>query len=267
MLASPQDLRRHLYPFCAGMTTERGILLSSVLRSLLDQQNGSDKHLASLPTPQILDLENLTRARNDVTLDGVHYDGTASMAQAVVLLNMLCTRPFGPVPPHGRMRNERLASTPLPQPPLLVEAGLASKPSPQPLSLVEAGLASKPSPQPPPLVEAGREVNWFTGLPIVEAGREFNSSPPLSPVLSPRPSTILSPRPSPIPSPRPSPFPSMLPSSPKKGIAVSGGALVLMLLLVGTGFLVLSALCVSGIALSQAAISHCWLWRCRGGWS
>lgn len=56
----------------------------SPARSLLTLRIMRDVH------PEVIDFSNLTRARRDLSHDGVHYK---SEAAAVVLLNMLCPRP------------------------------------------------------------------------------------------------------------------------------------------------------------------------------
>ena len=51
------------------------------------------RELPDNATGEALDLTNVTAARYDATLDGLHYYGTATSMQALILANMLAPRP------------------------------------------------------------------------------------------------------------------------------------------------------------------------------
>ncbi|KAJ8598538.1 hypothetical protein CTAYLR_001339 [Chrysophaeum taylorii] len=78
-----------------GMTTFKGQTFAPHIRNLLRAlaRNDKPRWLRKMANTSVLDLGNLTKARFDATLDGVHYGQTVATTAATLLLNVLCARP------------------------------------------------------------------------------------------------------------------------------------------------------------------------------
>lgn len=87
-----------------GMTTNKGSTIAADMRALA--ANFTQNPPAWLEREKrinILDLGNLTKARFDATLDGVHYGQTASTMAGMIALNLLCPRPSNAQPQATRL--------------------------------------------------------------------------------------------------------------------------------------------------------------------
>lgn len=82
-----------------GMTTNKGSTVAADMRALaanLTQEPPA--WLEPEARVNVLDLGNLTKARFDATLDGVHYGQTAATMAGMIALNLLCPRPSNAQP-------------------------------------------------------------------------------------------------------------------------------------------------------------------------